>query len=143
MVIIRRTTDRRGKTLVVLLAVFVALAIAVALMWRKAPTEPSVDEGRAVADKFLELIRSGQAQQAWESTTAEFKSAEGRESFVRSVKKQPALAKPLSFVSVQTATVQGNPRAEYIYREAAGGGTVRLLAGNDRGSWRVDRMIVE
>jgi hypothetical protein len=143
VVIIRQKSDRRGKTLVVLLAVFVALAIAVVLMWRKAPTEPSVDEGRSVAEAFLEQIRAGHAQQAWESTTAEFKSAEGRESFVRSVKKHPALAKPLSFVSVQTATVQGNPRAEYIYRAADGGGTVRLLAGNDRGSWRIDRMIVE
>ena len=143
MVIIRQTRDRRGKTLIVLVAVFVALAIAVVLLWRKPATEPNIDEGRAVAEKFLDLIRAGQAPQAWESTTAEFKSAEGRESFVLSVKKQPALAKPLAFVSVQKATVQGDPRAEYIYRAAEGGKTVRLLAGSDRGSWRIDRMIVE
>lgn len=143
MVIIRQTTARRGKTLIVLVAVFVVLAIAVVLLWRKPATGPNIDEGRAVAEKFLDLIRVGQAQQAWESTTAEFKSAEGRESFVRSVKKQPVLSKPLSFVSVQTATVQGDPRAEYIYRAAEGGKTVRLLAGSDRGSWRIDRMIVE
>ena len=144
MVIIVPSADRRGKTkLVVLVSIFVVLGIVVAWMWRKPATQPSVDEGRAITEKFLEQIRAGQVAEAWESTTAEFKSFEGRESFVRSVKKTPALTKTLSFVSVQTATVQGSPRAEYIFRAAEGGGRVRLLAGNDHGAWRVDRMVVE
>ena len=142
MVIIRQATDRHGKTLIVLVAVFVVLAIAVALLWRKPATQPNIDEGRAVAEKFLDQIRAPGAAGLGVDDRG-IQDAEGRESFVRSVKKQPALAKPLTFVSVQTATVQGDPRAEYIYRAADGGKTVRLLAGNDRGSWRIDRMIVE
>lgn len=139
-----KATERGGKTqLVVLLAVFVVLAVAVVWMWRKQPTQPDFDEGRAVADKFLELIRSGQAQQAWDSTTAEFKSAEGRESFLQYVKDHPSLAKPLSFVSVQTVTVQNSPRAEYVYRAADGSSTVRLLAGAERGTWRIDRITTD
>ena len=135
--------DRVGKTLlIVLLAVFVVLAVAVFWMWRSAPTQPNLDEGRAVAQKFLDLIRQGQAQQAWESTTAEFKSAQGRETFVQYVKKHPSLAAPLSFVSVQTVTLQNSPRAEYLYR-ATDGKNVRLLAGNDRGAWRVDRVVAD
>jgi hypothetical protein len=128
---------------VVLLVLFAALGVGVYITWRKAPTEPDLDEGRAVAEQFLELIRKNQPQQAWESTTAEFKSALGRESFLGSVKKHPMLAKPLSFVSVHTVTVQNSPRAEYVYRSADGKGTVRLLAGNERGTWRVDRLTVE
>jgi hypothetical protein len=135
--------DRGGKTLlVVLLVVFVVLAIVVFFTWRSAPTQPDLEEGRAVAESFLELVRKGQPQQAWESTTSEFKSAQGRESFVQYVKKHPALAAPLNFVSVQTVTLQNSPRAEYLYR-SADGKNVRLLAGNERGTWRVDRVMAD
>ena len=135
---------RRGKTtLIVLLTVFVLLAIAVFWMWRKAPTQPDLDEGRSVAETFLTLVRSGKSQQAWESTTAEFKSAEGRESFLRYVKDHPVLTKPLTFVSVQTVSVQGSPRAEYLYRAHEVGKIVRLLAGNEAGTWRIDRIAID
>jgi hypothetical protein len=141
----RSTTNaRRGKTLlIVLLTVFVLLAIAVVWMWQRAPTQPDFEEGRSVADAFLKQVRAGQAQQAWESTTAEFKSAEGHESFLRYVKEHPVLTKPLTFVSVQTVSVQDSPRAEYLYREKVGGPTVRLLAGNEGGTWRIDRIAID
>lgn len=138
-----RTTaaHRRARTLLIaLVAVCVVLAAAVFWMWRKQPSQPDFAEGRAIADKFLELLRSGQAQTAWESTTAEFKSAEGRESFLRYVKEHSFLTKPLEFVSVQTVTVQNSPRAEFVYRSQDGKSTVRLLAGDERGTWRIDRI---
>jgi hypothetical protein len=135
---------RGGKTLlIVLLAIFVALAVVVAWMWSGSPTQPSVEEGRAVADSFLQLIRTGKAAQAWESTTAEFKSAEGRESFLRYVKKHPFLAKPMTFVSMQTVMIEDKPRGEYVYRPSDGTATVRLLAGREHDAWRVDRILVE
>ena len=133
----------RNMRTVVLATVFVLLAIAVFVVWWRTPAQPDVVAGRAAADKFLELIRAGQAAQAWDSTTAEFKSFEGRESFVRNVKKHPELVKPATFVSVQEVTVQDSPRAEYLYRAADGRGTVRLLAGNEHNVWRIDRMKIE
>jgi len=96
-----------------------------------------------VADTFLEQIRTGQAAQAWESTTAEFKSAEGREVFVQGLKKHPWLTKPLTFISTETVTIGNSPRSEYVYRAASGPGGVRLLAANERGTWRIDRMKFE
>jgi hypothetical protein len=136
--------DRHGKTLlIILVAVFVVLAVAVFWIWSRTPTQPLLEEGRPVAEKFLEQIRTGQAPQAWESTTAEFKSAEGRESFLRYVKEHPELTKPLSFVSVQTVTVQNSPRTEYVYRAKQGGATVRLLAGSEGGVWRIDRIAID
>lgn len=140
------STERRGKSmLVVLLAVFAVLAVAVVClwMWRTSDTQPDIAAGRAAADQFLEQIRGGQAQQAWQATTAEFKSAEGRESFLRYVKKHQELSKPVSFVSVQAVTAQGQPRAEYLYRAGKDGGMIRLLAGLDHDAWRVDRITID
>jgi hypothetical protein len=139
------TSARRGKTmLAVLLVVFALLAAAVVWVWStRRPTQPNLDEGRAVAEKFLDFVRRGQAAAAWESTTAEFKSAQGRESFIEYVKKYPVLAKPLSFVAVQTVAIGDSPRAEYVYRSADGTNSVRLLAGNEHGIWRIDRFKVE
>jgi len=102
--------------LISLVIAFVVLGVLVAWMWRGAATQPDLDEGRAVAEKFLELTRTGKPAQAWQSTTAEFKSAEGRESFLKYVEDNPVLGKPLSFVSVQTVMLQDSPRAEYVYR---------------------------
>jgi hypothetical protein len=140
-----RAIERSGRTLLaVLVGVFVLLAVVVFWVWRRpAPTQPDVDQGRAVAQKFLDLIRNGQPQQAWESTTAEFKSAEGRESFLRYVKKHAVLTKPLAFASVQTVNVQDSPRAEYVYRPADGKGAVRLLVANELGTWHVDRIAID
>jgi hypothetical protein len=138
--------ERSGKaSLTALLAVFGALAIIVGVvwLWPSGQTKPDIDAGRQAADQFLAQIRGGQPDQAWQSTTAEFKSAEGRESFSRYVKKHPFLTKPVSFVSVQLVTVQNQPRAEYLYRPGKEAGTIRLLAGLDNDTWRVDRITIE
>ena len=135
---------RSGKTLlVVLLCVLALLAVGVFWMWSGRPTQPDVDAGRAVAEQFLQQIRAGKADQAWASTTAEFKSAQGRETFAKFVKDHPLLSTPTAFVAVQTVSVQDSPRAEYTYRGTDGKGTVRLLAGDEQGMWRIDRMTVD
>jgi hypothetical protein len=132
-----------GKTrLLVLLAVSLVLIVAVIWVWRTAPTQPDYEAGRAIAEEFLGQVRAGQTAQAWEATTAEFKSAQGRESFSQYVKEHPQLKAPLAFVSVQTVTVQDSPRAEYLYR-SGDGRVVRLLAGNEGGTWRVDRVQID
>ncbi|MBI2827604.1 MAG: hypothetical protein HYX69_23255 [Planctomycetia bacterium] len=104
---------------------------------------PDVDAARPAADEFLRAIQSGQSSQAWESTTAEFKSAQGREKFLRYVKEHKFLGKPLDFVSAETVTIQKRPQAEYVFRSGDGRATVRLLARNENGAWRIDRMLID
>ncbi len=126
--------------LIVLVVVLIAGVLGVAALWLKPGTQPSEDAGRQVADSFLKLIQEGHPEQAWDVTTAEFKSAQGRESFVAAVKKTEALRGELHFVSTQTVTVQEQPRSEYLFRGAdnTGKSNVRIVIGLDQGTWKVD-----
>jgi hypothetical protein len=126
-----------------LVALVALLGLAVIAFWMLSggSVEPEFDAGHAVADQFLEQIRAGQAKQAWESTTAEFKSAEGAEVFLRSVKQHAWLKKPLEFETAATVTVQNSPRTEYVYKANGGRNTVKLLVTNERGAAKVDRWV--
>jgi hypothetical protein len=138
------STNRNARTLLIsLVAVMLILLVVVVWMWLRAPSQPDLVGGRAVADEFLAQVRAGRAAQAWETTTTEFKSAQGRESFLETVKKYPWLSKPMHFVSVQTVSVQGKPRAEYMFRSTETDKTVRLLAGDEQGAWRIDRIAID
>ncbi len=66
---------------------------------KKPPTQPNVDEGRAVAEHFLANVRTGKAGEAWDSGTTELKSIEGRESFIRKARSTPILTGALQFNS--------------------------------------------
>jgi len=102
----------------------------------------SEEQGRPVAEKFLELVRSGKATDAWESTTAEFKSAEGRESFVRSLKGKVFLFEPLTFESVQTADMNGKKRNEFHFK-SNDGHKVTVIVGPENDEWKVDWLKIE
>lgn len=126
--------------LIVLSVVLLAGIGGVAALWLRPATQPAEDIGRRVSEAFLTLIREGQPEQAWASTTAEFKSAEGRESFIAAVKKHESLRGELHFVSMQTVTVQEQPRSEYLFRGAdnSAGSNVRIVIGREQGEWKVD-----
>jgi hypothetical protein len=111
----------------------------VARQFMKPPASPSVEVGRAVAEKFLESVRTGKAGEAWDGATAEFKSIEGKESFIQKAKSTPILTGPLQFNSSQSAMVQNEPRAEYLFQSPKAK-MVRVLIGNERGDWKVDRL---
>ncbi len=102
----------------------------------------SEEEGRPVADKFVELLRSGKSAEAWESTTAEFKSAEGRESFIRSLKGKTFLTESLTFDSVQTADMNGKKRNEFRFH-SKDGHKVTVIVGPENDEWKVDWLKVE
>jgi hypothetical protein len=104
------------------------------------PTQPTVDEGRAAADAFLASVRDSKAGEAWDASTAEFKSIEGRESFTQKAKSAEILKEPLQFGSVQNVTVGETPRSEFLYTSTKSGKTVRLLIGHEGGVWKVDRL---
>ncbi len=125
----------------------VALVVVLALsggylgfrLLTKPPTQPSLDEGRKVAEVFLAAVRDGAAGQAWDSASSEFKSIEGRESFIRKAKSTPMLKEPLQFNSSQQVTIQEQPRTEYLF-QAPSAKMVRILIGYEGGDWKVDRL---
>lgn len=142
----KKRCEQAGNTTIVLVGVLCALAVvaAVVLWWRWAPaTQPTADVGQQVVDDFLKQLREGQAAAAWQATTAEFKSALGREKFLTYVKERPYFKRPLAFVSMQTVRVQNQPRSEFVYRTADSKATVRILVGSEAGTWHVDRLAAD
>lgn len=132
-------TPRHGRSmLIVLVAILIVGVAALGWLWMRPSSQPNVAAGRSVAETFLRELAEGGADQAWQSTTAEFKSAQGKESFARDVKSLKFLKEPLEFVSVQTVTVGTQPRTEYLFR-SSGGNTVRIVLNRENGHWKVDR----
>src|SRR5262245_27653987 len=103
--------------------------------------------GQRVADAFLAQVRAGLLDAAWQSTSAEFKSDEGRESFIRDIKSKPALSVTLSFLSYEITDLNGLKRGQCLYASPAGSKTpaarVRIVVGKDSGEWKVDGLFVE
>jgi hypothetical protein len=111
------------------------------------PQVPPQDDGRGVADVFLEQLRNGEVDAAWESTTADFKSDEGRESFRSLVQAQPVLREPAEFVVFQEVSLHGLKRGECTYRagpiSAGPGKEIRVIIANENGSWKVEQLVVQ
>jgi hypothetical protein len=114
---------------------------------RRSPPPADAATTQRVADAFLEQLRGGQYDAAWESTTAEFKSDEGRESFAKYVMSKPQLRQPLNFISYEVADQNGLKRGQCIYEPASasksGPARIRLLVAQDGGQWRVEGIFVE
>lgn len=121
-----------------MLASVVVVSIIGIWVWSRPAAQPSVDAGRAVVEEFLKQIREGRPDQAWDGTTAEFKSAQGKESFVRKLQPLTFLAEPLTFVSAETIRIGDQSRSEYLY-QAAKGESLRIVVSRENGEWRVDR----
>jgi hypothetical protein len=113
---------------------------------RPSPPADAVTTQR-VTDAFLEQLRAGQFDAAWESTTAEFKSDEGREYFARFVKSKPQLRQSLTFKGYEVADQNGLKRGQCIYEPAPGSKSgvarIRLLVAQDAGQWRVEGVFVD
>ncbi len=145
--ILKQQTRAGRGLLVVLIVLLIVLAVAAIFFFAfRGPDQPSVEEGRAVADAFLASIRDGKPADAWQSTTSEFKSAEGLETFVKRARQTPVLKAPLEFVSMQTVEIGKEPRGEFLYRSLKGdttGKAVRVLVNKENGAWKVDRVTTE
>ena len=134
------STGAVSRPLLIALIVVLLVGIIFALQrWTQPPTKPDADVGRSVVEEFLGQVRAGQAGEAWDATTAEFKSIEGRESFIRSVAKAPVLKQQLQFASAQEVQVNEQSRAEYIFQSPESK-MVRVLVGYEGGTWKVDRL---
>jgi hypothetical protein len=83
-------------------SVFAAVATVLLALAGCGSSIPEPDASRGIAAKFLDEIRGGKGADAWQSTTAEFKSASGKESFLREVKADKTLKAEAAFVSQQS-----------------------------------------
>lgn len=125
---------------------FLGLAVWLGYGWWNRP-HLKQNEGLNIAAEFLQSIRKGAVDQAWESTTAEFKSAFGRENFRKWVRNHPVVMKDLEFVKTQPTHPGDLPR-EFLFTPASEASKPDaaliqvLLARDDRG-WRVERLLVD
>ena len=60
-------------------------------------TIADIDVARTTAEAFLAKMRAGKPGEAWDAATSEFKSIDGRESFIRKAKETPILTSALQF----------------------------------------------
>ena len=140
------STLRSGRSL--LLPAIACLVLAAAgygiVTWLLSGPAPPLRDGQDVTEPFLAAVREGRADEAWESTTAEFKSAEGRESF-RQRARHPALQQQLVFDGYKETEVSGLVRGESTYFTPPGttpAARVTLLLAVENGTWKVEWMTI-
>lgn len=108
------------------------------------PSAPPEAEGKSVAEPFLTAIREDRLDAAWDSTTAEFKSDMGRETFHRFAKSHPVLHEPLTYVGYQADQTNGIERGACDYQSVAPpSAKIRILVARENKVWKVERLIVE
>lgn len=108
-----------------------------------APDLPA-DNGQAIAENFLAAIRSGKADEAWLTTTSEFKSLMGRESFREYVRKRPALKQTPKFQSAKAVENNDLKLVECQFAtEGPNAGSIRVLLSPSASAWQVERLIVD
>jgi hypothetical protein len=120
----------------------VVVALVVWMTSRPAPVA-NQEDGRPVAEAFLAQIRAGQVDAAWESTTAEFKSDEGREQFRQFVARTPLLKQPLEFGEYRATELNGLKRGECLFQAAGSPGKVRVVVGREGDAWKTEGVFVE
>ncbi len=104
---------------------------------------PAPDASRDIAAKFLDEIRAGRAEAAWDGTSTEFKSMLGRDGFVAYVRKHPVLKEPVEFVSFNSAERNGVPVGDCAFRTASKKSPVKVLVAQENGTWKVERLTVD
>ena len=138
---------RSGRSLAaVIIGVVLVVAVALAAWrWGGGDAAPRENEGREVADRFLAQLQQGELDAAWDSTTADFKSDEGRESFRAYVQQRPYLKSPPEFSGFEEISVHGLTRWKNNYRypaETAGAMLdVGVLIARENDKWRVDQFV--
>ncbi|MBL8849227.1 MAG: hypothetical protein JNG89_06065 [Planctomycetaceae bacterium] len=131
------------NTLAVRLGIALLIAAPVAGCGAGAPDDA---EARAVVTRFIDQLRAGEIDAAWESTTADFKSDEGRESFRKYVKGKPVLAGPLEIAELKQVEIHGLTRWEAVLHppsETKPPAIVRTMIAQEGDAWRVERLVVE
>jgi hypothetical protein len=127
------------------------LAVVLAGSWlmlsRRAATQAPPDEVRATAARFLEQVRGGQVEPAWDGTTAEFKSMLGLDGFRQMVRTHPDLKREAEFQGFEMITRNEIPLASCRFRvqDAKKKTTtdLKVLLAREGGVWKVERLLLE
>lgn len=134
--------NQQGRRVV--LSVVVACATLIAGCGSPAPDD---SQARAVVDTFLQQLHSGEIDAAWESTTADFKSDEGRDSFRLYVQDRQFLSGPLNFEESRQIEIHGLTRWEAVLQSSGdsetAAATIRIMIALENDIWKVDRLVVE
>lgn len=137
---------RRARTLTVVVCVLLLAAVlGLLFVWWAGETAPTEDQGRQVAGQFMEQIRTGDLDAAWESTTSDFKSDLGRDAFRGFVAARPPLREAAEYVGSEEVSVHGLTRWRYNFRLASplpsGSSDVGVLITRDSDVWRVEQFL--
>ena len=124
-------------------AVLMLLAGMAVWWWPRPAPVASASDGRPVAEAFLAQIRQGQVDQAWESTTAEFKSGQGCEQFRQFVARTPLLRQPLEFAQYQATELNGLRRGQCVFHPAGSPGQVRVILAREADAWKAEGVFVD
>lgn len=144
-----RSTNRSGKTTTAVIAgiTLIAALAAIGYQWFGKSTAPPADNGVSIAEPFLAGIIAGQVETAWDSTSAEFKSLQGKEEFKKFVKAQPVFKEPLELEHVQQVTINKSTCLQCNFHKKSAPGAkpkVRVLIARDTGgAWKVERLLVD
>lgn len=98
------------------LALAGVLGLAVVLAGCSQSASEAASDGRDLATRFLDDLRAGQVQAAWERTSTDFKSLMGLESLRDYVKTHPALKGPAEFSGSRPVERNGIALTEYEFR---------------------------
>ena len=106
----------------------------------KAPEGDSNE--KTISDSFLKLIASGKTEEAWDSTSAEFKSYMGKAQFQSTVAANPFLKKEVTFEKAEKDE-KTKVLTYCSYKELKSKKTVIVIVGPDPDALRVQGMKIE
>lgn len=118
-------------------------------LFRRPAPQATPEVGKEVAELFLKQIREGNADAAWQSTTADFKSDEGRESFARYVRDHSFVWPALEFQEYRRGELNGLPRGQCIYQISAKTALpiaiqqVRIAVAKEEETWKVEGLFLD
>jgi len=97
---------------------------------------------KTISDSFLKLVSAGKTEDAWNSTSAEFKSYMGKAQFQSTVSANPFLKKEVTFEKAEKD--EKTKALTYCsYKESKSKKTVIVIVGPDPDALRVQGMKIE
>jgi len=106
----------------------------------KAPEGDSNE--KTISDSFLKLVSSGKTEEAWNSTSAEFKSYMGKAQFQSTVSANPFLKKEITFEK-EEKDEKTKALTYCSYKESKSKKTFIVIIGPDPDALRVQGMKIE
>lgn len=136
---------RRGNNAFWILSALAMLAAIFIAGWWYVNRPVSTDNAEQEAIRFLDLIREGEVDLAWEGTTAEFKSFVGLDRLKTTVQQNSALRQPSEIFSSQKVNVGPLELLECLFApENNPDIQIRvLLAPTKKREWKVERLELE